>query len=74
MKWTKNYFLTIPLNVGKYMLKEVRRRRGSREKMKKENILAIQMGKLKGRAVALGYFRTKIKPLFMNSSNQQSDC
>lgn len=74
MRWTENYFLTIPLNVAKKLLKEVRGRRGSREKIKKENILAIQMGKFKGRAVALRYFRTKIKPLFMNSSNQQSDC
>lgn len=73
MRWTENYFLTIPLNVAKYMLKEASGRRGSREKIKKENILAIQMGKRKGRAVALGYFGAKIKPLFMNSSNQQSD-
>lgn len=74
MRLTENCILTIPLNVAKYMLKEVSRMRGSREKIKKENILVIQMGKLEGRAVALGYFRTKIKPLFMNSSNQQSDC
>lgn len=74
MRWTENYFLTISLNVNKFMLKEVRGRRGSREKIKKENISAIQTGNLKGRAAALGYFRAEIKPLFMNSSNQQSDC
>lgn len=48
MRWTENYFLTIPLNVTKYMLKEVSGRRGSREKIKKENILAIQKENSRG--------------------------
>lgn len=48
MRWTENYFLTILLNVAKYMLKEMSRRRGSREKIKKENILAIQKENSRG--------------------------
>lgn len=48
MRWTQNYFLTILLNVAKYMLKEMSRRRESREKIKKENILAIQKENSRG--------------------------
>lgn len=48
MRWTENYFLTILLNVAKYMLKEMSRTRESREKIKKENILAIQKENSRG--------------------------
>lgn len=48
MRWTENYFLTILLNVATYMLKEMSRRRESREKIKKENILAIQKENSRG--------------------------
>jgi len=59
------------LNIAKYVLKEVSGRKGSREKIKKREYFSDSEKKTQGRAVALGSFRTKTKPLFMNSSNQQ---
>jgi len=39
--WRENDFHTTPLKAAKDMLKEVSRRRGSRQNIKRENILAI---------------------------------
>ena len=66
----ENYFHTTPLKAAKDMLKEVSRRRGSRQNIKRENILAIHWRKLRAEQLLWDLSELKTKPLFMNSSNQ----
>lgn len=61
--WRENYFHTTPLKAAKDMLKEVSRRRGSRQNIKRE-YFSNSLKKTHGRAVAQGSFRTKNKATF----------